>query len=354
MGTEKGLKKNLPDVFISYSNEDKAIADTICSTIETKNIKCWIAPRDILPGQAYAKSIVTAITGSRIIVLVFSSNSNKSPHIEREVEIAFNKGKTVIPFRIENAVPSDSLEYFLAGRQWLDALTPPLARHTEVLTDTLARLLRSMNYDEIPRTIENGIPNSSAFVDKNEDVSDYSIYRIAGSSYIEIGVGDITLQATEAIVSSTNSRFLGASGVDAAILKAGGAKIINECRRIGRCETGSAVITTGGNLKAKYVIHAVGPRYIDGKSGEAAYLASVYGEVLNIASERKIRTISFPSISTGVKGYPIYEASEIALSVVIDYIQNHTEIDLVRFVLFSKKDRLVYEDRIDECLKVYT
>jgi O-acetyl-ADP-ribose deacetylase (regulator of RNase III) len=169
-----------------------------------------------------------------------------------------------------------------------------------------------------------------------------------GSSILSLVTGDITNESTEAIANAANSGLRGGGGVDGAIHRAGGPKIMEECRKIGGCPTGSAVITTGGNLKAKYVIHAVGPVYKDGRSGEDTLLSGAYRSCLEIASEKGIKSIAFPSISTGVYGYPIGDASRVALGTVIDYLKEHTEIELVRFVLFSDGDRTVYEKSLGE------
>jgi O-acetyl-ADP-ribose deacetylase (regulator of RNase III) len=149
--------------------------------------------------------------------------------------------------------------------------------------------------------------------------------------------GDITMEETDAIVNAANSRLAGGGGVDGAIHRAGGPSIMAECRKIGGCPTGQAVITTGGNLKAKYVIHTVGPVYQGGTKGEAALLKSAHLESLKLASAKKLKSIAFPAISTGVYGYPVNEAAHIALETVIDYLKEHGDIELVRFVLFGSK-----------------
>jgi O-acetyl-ADP-ribose deacetylase (regulator of RNase III) len=110
-----------------------------------------------------------------------------------------------------------------------------------------------------------------------------------------------------------------------------------ECRKIGGCPTGRAVITTGGNLKAKFVIHTVGPVYQGGTKGEADLLKSAHLESLKLASVKKLKSMAFPAISTGVYGYPVNEAAHIALKTVIDYLREHGDIELVRFVLFGRK-----------------
>ena len=169
-----------------------------------------------------------------------------------------------------------------------------------------------------------------------------------GQSVLEIVEGDITQQDTAAIVNAANPTLLGGGGVDGAIHRAGGPKILEECRQIGGCPTGEARITTGGQLKAKYVIHTVGPVYKDGFHGEPQLLASCYRESLKLASARGIKTIAFPSISTGAYGYPIKEAARIALKTVKDYLSQHPEIEGVRFVLFGRPAYEAYEEDLKE------
>jgi dipeptidyl aminopeptidase/acylaminoacyl peptidase len=129
------------DVFISYSTKDKIPADAVCATLERHGIRCWIAPRDVLPGMEWGEAIVDAITASRAMVLVVSASANDSPQIRREVERAVNKGVPILPFRIEEVMPSKSLEYFLGAVHWLDALTPPLEQHLDNLAQMVARLI---------------------------------------------------------------------------------------------------------------------------------------------------------------------------------------------------------------------
>ena len=129
------------DVFISYANQDKAVADAACATLESRKIRCWIAPRDVLPGTPYAESIIEGLNRSRVFVLVFSAHSNDSQQVMREVEKAVRKGLPIIPLRIDNVVPSKSMEYFLTTQHWLDALTPPLEKHLQKLADTVQVLL---------------------------------------------------------------------------------------------------------------------------------------------------------------------------------------------------------------------
>ena len=162
------------------------------------------------------------------------------------------------------------------------------------------------------------------------------------STTISLVRGDITLEETEAIVNAANPTLSGGSGVDGAIHSSGGPLIMSECRKIGSCPTGHAVITTGGALRAKHVIHTVGPVYKDGEHGESSMLRSAYYSSLTLALEKKLRSLAFPSISTGAYGYPVEEASLIAVSAVIGFIRENDGLDLVRFVLFSDRDLEVY------------
>ena len=170
-------------------------------------------------------------------------------------------------------------------------------------------------------------------------------------STIEVVQGDITLQDTEAIGNAANSALAGGGGVDGAIHRAGGPTLMSELRaKYKGCPTGSAVITGGGNLKAKYVIHAVGPRY-SGSSKDAELLAGAYRKSLELCTQNKISSVAFPSISTGIYGYPVEEASRIALKTVADYLKDHPEIKLVRFVLFDSNTFDVYNKSLNEIAK---
>lgn len=169
-----------------------------------------------------------------------------------------------------------------------------------------------------------------------------------GRSVLELVEGDLTQQDTEAIVNAANEQLRVGGGVDGAINRAGGPKIQEEARKIGRCPTGQAVITTGGNLKARYVIHTVGPIYRDGRHGEPELLASAYRESLKLASSRGIKSLAFPSLSTGVYGYPVPDAARIALSTVREYLIQHPEVELVRFVLFGKPTYEAFAEALRE------
>jgi hypothetical protein len=129
------------DIFISYSTKDKPTADAICAALEANGLRCWIAPRDILPGSDWGEAIIDAIHACRVMVLVFSGSSNASPQIKREIERAVNAGIPVVPFRIEDVLPSKTLEYFISTQHWLDALTPPLEQHLQYLATTMRAML---------------------------------------------------------------------------------------------------------------------------------------------------------------------------------------------------------------------
>jgi tetratricopeptide (TPR) repeat protein len=129
------------DVFISYSNKDKTTADAICAALEVNGIRCWIAPRDILPGSDWGEAIIDAIHACRAMLLIFSSSSNTSAQIKREVERAVNAGIPVVPVRIEDVLPSKTLEYFISTQHWLDALTPPMEQHLQYLVTTMRTML---------------------------------------------------------------------------------------------------------------------------------------------------------------------------------------------------------------------
>lgn len=163
---------------------------------------------------------------------------------------------------------------------------------------------------------------------------------------MELTEGDITEQETDAIVNAANSSLLGGGGVDGAIHRAGGPAILEACKKLGGCPTGEARITAGGDLKARYVIHTVGPVYHDGKKNEPELLANAYKNSLALALQYKLRSVAFPSISTGAYGYPLNEAAVIALKTVITYLKTHTGIQVVRFVLFNLKAYQIYENSL--------
>ncbi len=169
--------------------------------------------------------------------------------------------------------------------------------------------------------------------------------------------GDITLQDTDAIVNAANPSLMGGGGVDGAIHRVGGPAILEECKQIvfrqGRLPTGKAVITTGGNLKARRVIHTVGPIWHGGSRGEPELLVSAYRESLRLAAENNLASISFPSISTGAYGYPVDNASKVAIRTVISFFrQSITSLREVVFVLFDSLTLRAYLSALEEILKM--
>ena len=171
-------------------------------------------------------------------------------------------------------------------------------------------------------------------------------------SRLSIIQGDITAQKTDAIVNAANSSLMGGGGVDGAIHRAGGPKILEECKMIvtrqGRLPAGQAVITTGGNLPARYVIHTVGPVWRGGANHEEQILASAYRESLKITQENHLRSLSFPSISTGAYGYPVEQAAKVAVRAITDFLKENTSIEEVVLVLFDKRTYMAYEGALKE------
>ena len=141
------------DVFVSYAHQDRTVANAVCATLEAHGIRCWIAPRDILPGSDWGAAIIDAIQEAKAMVLVFSSGSNDSDQIKREVERAVHQGITVVPFRIEDILPNKTLEYFISTQHWLDALTPPLEDHLNHLAETITVLQAKKDHKEKPRPV---------------------------------------------------------------------------------------------------------------------------------------------------------------------------------------------------------
>ncbi len=168
---------------------------------------------------------------------------------------------------------------------------------------------------------------------------------------VSLECGDITRLAVGAIVNAANTSLLGGGGVDGAIHRAAGPRLLAECRKLGGCPTGSAKLTGGYDLSAKYVIHAVGPVYRDGRSGEPELLAGCYRTALELAVAHGIRTVAFPAISCGVYGYPLDEAARIALGEVATFLGRDERIDQVVFVLFNQAAFEVYERARQDLLK---
>ncbi|SMB92342.1 O-acetyl-ADP-ribose deacetylase (regulator of RNase III), contains Macro domain [Thermanaeromonas toyohensis ToBE] len=178
---------------------------------------------------------------------------------------------------------------------------------------------------------------------------------ILGQTKLVLMQGDITVQDTEAIVNAANEGLRGGGGVDGAIHRAGGPAIAEECRRIreerGGCPTGQAVLTSGGWLKARYVIHAVGPIWSGGNKGEDNLLASAYRNSLELAREHGIKSLSFPSLSTGAYRFPVDRAARIAMRTVVEYLEQHPDtFTEIRFILFSEPILKAYEEALNELL----
>ena len=145
-------------VFICHSSSDKRVADAACAALEAQRIPCWIAPRDILAGEEYGKAIVDALSSCQIVLLIFSGHANDSPQVRREIERAVSKGKIIVPFRIEDVMPSDAMEFALSNTHWLDALTPPLAHGLSELCATIARLIQRQSPGTAPEPVFEPIP----------------------------------------------------------------------------------------------------------------------------------------------------------------------------------------------------
>ncbi len=177
---------------------------------------------------------------------------------------------------------------------------------------------------------------------------------IWGRTRIRLVQGDITDQDVDAVVNAANSSLMGGGGVDGAIHRRGGPAILDECKRIRREEwpgglpAGKAVITTGGSMKARHVIHTVGPVWSGGWSGEPVALAECYSSSLGIAAQKGLRTVAFPSISTGAYGYPIREASRVALKAVKSYLESEGGPAEVTFILYTENDFKTYMEALDE------
>jgi TIR domain/Sel1 repeat len=235
------------DVFISYSSKDKPAADATCAILESKGIRCWIAPRDIIPGADWGESIINALNQSRAFVLVFSSHANSSPQIKREVERAVNHGLPVIPLRIEDVAPTKSLEYFISTPHWLDAFSPPLERHLNYLVDVLSHILENK---ELPPKLAQPVAavgkdvkagaafagGRAAFMQQPGSrwamIFGVAVIVVAGVSY-----GVVTLPRQPASVAGTPTAVSPAQPVPAAAAKSGasdplGLDLITDCDRL--------------------------------------------------------------------------------------------------------------------------
>jgi O-acetyl-ADP-ribose deacetylase len=164
---------------------------------------------------------------------------------------------------------------------------------------------------------------------------------------LELLQGNIVEAQVDAIVNAANSGLRGGGGVDGAIHRAGGPSIMEECRKIGGCPTGSAVSTTAGRLPAKYIFHAVGPIY-SGSRDDERLLTSAYQSCLNLAEQHQVKSIAFPSLSTGIYGYPLELAAPIALRTIIEHIRKPTSLQQVMMVLFGESAYKVHEQALNE------
>jgi len=167
-------------------------------------------------------------------------------------------------------------------------------------------------------------------------------------SRIEIVEGDITQQKVDAIVNAANTSLLGGGGVDGAIHRAAGPELLKECRTLGGCPTGEAKITKGYKLAAKWVIHTVGPVWSDGGRNEDALLANCYKNSLKLAAEHAIKTIAFPSISTGAYRFPLERATRIAIKEALDFLEQEPSVERVLFVCFGERAHSVYKKTLAE------
>lgn len=182
------------DVFISYSSKDKITANAACAALEAAGVRCWIAPRDIRPGIEYAASIIEGIDACRLMVLIFSSSANVSAQIHREIERAVSKGLTIIPFRIEEVLPTHAMEYYLGAIHWLDALTPPLAKHLQRLSE-----LVTANVDPRSSTPKPFLPPKINRPPKQPFVLQWKLWSVA-SGLVLLLLGVLGLQVSGLLV----------------------------------------------------------------------------------------------------------------------------------------------------------
>jgi hypothetical protein len=193
-GEISGVSVGMPhNVFISYSSQDGTIADAVCAALEKHSIQCWIAPRDVLPGMLYGEALIDALNESRLFVLIFSSNSNDSVQVMREVERAVSKGVPIIPFRIDSVTPSKTMEFFLSSPHWLDASQPPLEKHLEHLYKTIRLMLSKSEVSSTQSKIAVENLQSETRIDDSRVESERTMFNeflmgIASSAFIYLGL----------------------------------------------------------------------------------------------------------------------------------------------------------------------
>jgi hypothetical protein len=205
------------DVFISYSSRDKTVADSMCAKLERENIRCWIAPRDVPPGQTWPAALVEAIGHARVFVLILSNGSNNSAQVLREVGEALDKGIPVIPFRIEDVIPSKEMGYYLRGIHWLDAMTPPLERHLNSLSSTLKTLLLAPQSERPP----SGLFPMNRLQDKPAGVTPQALRRtrvplqivLAFAGFIVLGLIFLLVTRGKMILSSLSPDSVGTTAL---------------------------------------------------------------------------------------------------------------------------------------------
>jgi O-acetyl-ADP-ribose deacetylase len=172
------------------------------------------------------------------------------------------------------------------------------------------------------------------------------------NKHFDIVQGDITKESVDAVVNAANEYLAGGGGVDGAIHRAAGQSLMDECRNIKpqrggvRCPIGTAVLTSSGKLVAKHIIHTVGPVWQDGVCNEAKQLSNAHKSSLELANQHGLSSISFPAISCGIFRYPIHQAASIAVKAILEHLRGETSLELVRYVLFSDKDRMIFESAL--------
>jgi uncharacterized RDD family membrane protein YckC len=182
------------DIFISYAKEDTSAANIICSNLENHNLRCWIAPRDIAPGEKYASAVIHAIENAKVVVIVFSRSSDQSANVKIEIEQGFNQGKIIIPFRIENIEPSDEVQYFIGSRQWLDAFSGPLDGYVSQLAEIIKKHLmtdsdyRGQNQSDFLKNKQYIHPDNNLFQQNNENVKISPLSSRALAYAVDLGI----------------------------------------------------------------------------------------------------------------------------------------------------------------------